>query len=408
MSALSDASTLPASLREPVDAVVIHSAPPEVSSIELLRAARAGASEPPVIMTSGSPAETLEALRAGAYYVTRTELDPEEVSVLLQRLTRAAAAAPLASVSPLESVASVLIGETAAMRSLRDAIRRLRANPTTAVLITGESGSGKDCVARALHEETGGGGPFIHLSSLATPEALLERELFGFEGAGESEPGLLEQAEGGTLYLDEITEMSAALQTKLLRFLQERAFRRVGADSDRSCQVRVVATTSRSLETAVREGLLRPELAYRLAVITLRVPPLRERRSDIPLLVQHFVCTLAAGGQSRIRAVTDAALRRMAEYSWPGNVRELCNVLEGAALLSDAEVLDEPHLMSLAEQRSGLDYRLPSQGIDFRDLEREVLAQALHLASGNQTRAATLLGMTRDQIRYRMAKFGMT
>ncbi|HET9954801.1 MAG TPA: sigma 54-interacting transcriptional regulator, partial [Polyangiaceae bacterium] len=218
---------------------------------------------------------------------------------------------------------------------------------------------------------------------------------------------LLEQAEHGTLFLGDICELSPALQTKLLRFVQERSFRRVGAATDIVSQARVIATSTRNLDDAVRDGLLRPEFAYRLAVVMLEVPPLRERKADIPLLVEHFVARKASQG-ARLHAVSEAAMKRLCEHSWPGNVRELFNVLEAAAVVNNAEVIDETQLPLLSAPRPVVDYRLPSQGIAFSELEREVLTQALRLAAGNQTRAASLLGLTRDQMRYRMAKFGLS
>ena len=395
-------------VRAGVDAVVIARPPEGVSSVRLLQQLLASAPELRVIMACSSTAEILEALNEGALYVTRLPVCPDELSILVRRALADERVRRLSSPPNGELEAPVLIGETNEIRGIRNAIKRLAQRPTTTVLILGESGSGKDTVARVLHAESNQGGPFVDLSGIGAPESTLEADLFGLEHGSEVRPGLLERADGGTLFLGEITDIPLPLQTKLLRFVQERAFRRVGAQTDSVSQARVVATSSRNLDSAVRDGVLRPELAYRLAVVTLEIPPLRDRRADISLLVEHFVSTLASKAGTPLRGVTEAALKRLVDHAWPGNVRELANVLESAALLTDAERLDLHHLPPLSGPRPGVDYRLPSQGIDFRELEREVLSQALRLASGNQTRAASLLGLTRDQIRYRMAKFGMS
>lgn len=398
------------SLRHGADAVVVARVPRDSEAVQLLHDMRSINGQPPVIMACASTSETLDALREGAYYVTRPPLSADEASILTRRAL-AGEDHPRRTLQsrPDGQDRSTLVGDSPELRTIRNAVQRLAARPTTTVLITGESGVGKTTIARLLHAESNQGGQFVDLSSLGSSETALEAELFGLEdGSPNGRPGLLERADGGTLFLGEITDIPLPLQTKLLRFVQERTFRRVGAAADLVSQARVVATSSRNLDAAVRDGLLRPEFAYRLAVVTLEVPPLRDRRADIPLLVNHIVGSLASRSGSPLRGVTEAAMKRLVEHSWPGNVRELANVLEAAALLSDIERLDVTHLPPLSGTRPSVDYRLPSQGIDFRELEREVLAQALRLASGNQTRAASLLGLTRDQIRYRMAKFGIS
>jgi two-component system, NtrC family, response regulator AtoC len=400
-------------LREGVDGVLISQLPTGFSSVELLQTILAFQRDLPVIMVCASTDETLEALREGAYYVTRAPLTRDEASILMGRaLAGEARTATPGPSSVAEPPPPALVGESAQICAIRAAITRLSGQATTAVLLTGESGVGKTTIARTLHAQTNPNGPIVDLSSvtggLAVSESQLEATLFGYEeGDGAASPGLIEQAEGGTLFLGEITEIPLPLQGKLSRFVEQRTFRRVGGTRDLVAQTRVVATSTRNLEAAVRDGLLRPEFAYRLVAVTLHVAPLRERRSDIPALVEHILAKLAASAGSEARGITEPAIRRLVEHSWPGNVRELENVLGAAVLLSNAERLDLAHLaLPLAPMK--IDFRLPSQGIDFRELERDVLAQALRLAGGNQTRAASLLGLTRDQIRYRMAKFGMT
>jgi two-component system, NtrC family, response regulator AtoC len=400
--------------RRGVDAVLLSQAVPDMSALELLEELKTIDAAPPVIVISAPADEAPRALRAGAYYTIRPPVSAEEVSLLLRRALEATSALRRARSSqpPQDpAFAPQLVGETPAIRAIKQTIERLSSSPATSVLVTGESGSGKDTVARAIHVATNPAGPFVYLSPSALPESLLEAELFGVEAGAspqtEARPGLLERAEGGTLFLDEIADMPASLQSKLLRFVEDKTFRRLGAVTERVSEARVIAATHRELELSANRGALRSELLYRLAVVTIDVPPLRERRPDIPLLARHFVGLLARRLGKPPRTLTDAAMKMLVEHCWPGNVRELANVLERAALLNEASVIDAGHLALSPAKASNVEYRLPPQGIDFRELEREVVTQALRMSRGNQTRAALLLGMTRDQIRYRMAKFGM-
>ncbi|HEV8247398.1 MAG TPA: sigma-54 dependent transcriptional regulator, partial [Polyangiaceae bacterium] len=394
------------------DAVLLSYSLDTREAVDVIRELRAIDAAAPLIVLSAPAEQGIEALRAGAFYVTRPPVSADEVSLLTKRALESTSGLrrSRSNVSP-DVAEPVLVGETSAMRAIKDTIRRLRGSPATTVLITGESGSGKDVLARVIHNESNRGGPFVYVSPSALPELSLEAELFGVEPSPSSpqgQPGLLERADSGTLFLDEIADMPLSVQSKLLRFLQEKAFRRVGGVSDRVSEARVIAASSRDLQAAVRDGTLRSELLYRLAVVTLEVPPLRERLPDIPLLVRHILAGLSTRLGRLLRGVSDSAMKLLVEQSWPGNVRELANVLERAALLGETDVIEVSQLSIQAGRPSGVDYRLPSQGIDFRELEREVVLQALRHARGNQTRAASLLGMTRDQIRYRMAKFGMT
>jgi two-component system, NtrC family, response regulator AtoC len=402
------------SFRQGADAVLLARQLRDGAALDVIRELRAIDPVAPIIVLSAPAEEALDALRAGAFYVTRPPLSVDEIALLTRRALEASSGlrkSRARGAAQLETAEPVLIGETTAMRAIKDTIRRLRGSPSTTVLITGESGSGKDTVARVIHFESNRGGPFVYVSPSALPEQSLEAELFGVEPSASSpqgQPGLLERADGGTVFLDEIADMPLAVQSKLLRFLQEKAFRRVGGVADRVSDARVIAASSRDLQAAAREGLLRSELLYRLAVVTLEVPSLRERLPDVPLLVRHILSGLSNRLGRQLRGVSDNAMKMLVEHGWPGNVRELANVLERAALVGEAEVIEVAHLSIQAGRPSSVDYRLPSQGIDFRELEREVVLQALRHARGNQTRAASLLGMTRDQIRYRMAKFGMS
>ncbi|HEY8946234.1 MAG TPA: sigma 54-interacting transcriptional regulator, partial [Polyangiaceae bacterium] len=262
-------------VRQALDALIISRSPNGTTAIQLLREVQGVDADLPVIMACSSTDETLQALNDGALYVARSPINADEIAILVRRaLNGEERVRRLSSPPNGELIRPVLVGETPDIRGIRNAVRRLSARPTTTVLILGESGAGKDTVARLLHSETNQGGLFVDLTGLASSESSLEVELFGSE-ANPLRPGLLERADGGTLFLGEITDVPLSVQTKLLRFVQERTFRRVGAQDDVVSQARVVATSSRNLDAAVRDGLLRPELAYRLAVVTLEIPPLR-------------------------------------------------------------------------------------------------------------------------------------
>jgi transcriptional regulator with GAF, ATPase, and Fis domain len=281
------------------------------------------------------------------------------------------------------------------------------------VLLTGESGTGKDLAAKIIHYSSDRAArPFMNITCSALPETLLESELFGhergaFTGADRQKRGLLESADGGTVFLDEIGEMQPLLQAKLLRFLEERAFKRVGGASDIGVNVRVIAATNRDLEEEVRRGRFREDLYYRLNVMPILMPPLRQRVEDIPLLSAYYVDSFNTEFKKRIRRIAPAAVDRLKAYPWPGNVRELRNAVERAMLLAEGEELTVDHFPLLQKRAGDLSesVELPPAGIDLEQLERSLVVQALQRSGWNQTRAATLLGLNRDQIRYRIEKF---
>jgi transcriptional regulator with PAS, ATPase and Fis domain len=304
------------------------------------------------------------------------------------------------------------------MRQVKRLIQQFAMSPTSTVLITGETGVGKDVAARTLHALSArAAGPFMNITCSALPDALLESELFGhergaFTDARQSRRGLLEQADGGTVFLDEIGDMALGLQAKLLRFLEEKAFRRVGGHIDIRPNVRVIAATHRSLQESVRRGEFREDLYYRLAVLSVTVPPVRERDGDVELLSKFLIDHYNTEFHKDVRGISPRALNALNAHAWPGNVRELKNVIERAVLLSRGPMLDVDDIGSLNREqesrgRTVHGIRLPAAGLDLQDLEVELVVQALERTGGNQTRAAALLGLNRDQIRYRMAKFGL-
>ena len=293
-----------------------------------------------------------------------------------------------------------------------------RVAPTRAtVLLCGESGVGKDLIARAIHYHSPRRDrPFVKINCTAIPENLMESELFGYEkgaftGAVRTKPGKFEQADTGTVFLDEIGDVPAAMQVKLLRILQEREFERLGSNKTRHIDVRVMAATNSDLRAALEQGTFREDLYYRLNVVPLNIPSLRERKEDIPFLAEHFVRKLAPEiRQPRVERITEAAIAKLMGYHWPGNVRELENVIERSLVLCSGEVLEpedirlETTLRARPTQNSG--GFLP-EGMTLDEYEQAVIREALRRADGNKSQAARLLGLTRNALRYRLSQMGM-
>jgi len=311
-----------------------------------------------------------------------------------------------------------LIGKSKAMRAVYDLVEKV-ADSRVNVLITGESGTGKEMVARAIHfSSERAGEDFVPINCGAIPENLLESELFGhekgsFTGAVQKKEGLFEVAAGGTLFLDEIGELPPMMQVKLLRVLQEREIRRVGGTKNIPVDVRVIAATNKDLESEVAEGRFREDLFYRLNVIRIDLPPLRQRREDIPLLINHFFEKYTG---KPMPPVDDAAMRHLLDYAWPGNIRELENVVERCTVLGTAdgpltcEALP-PQMLNAGRVRSGGLTDIPETGLDLEqylaDIEKEILLKALDRTGGVRKKAAELLGISFRSIRYRLAKFGL-
>jgi transcriptional regulator with PAS, ATPase and Fis domain len=252
----------------------------------------------------------------------------------------------------------------------------------------------------------------VNITCSALPEQLLESELFGhergaFTDARQQKRGLFETADGGTVFLDEIGEMTHGLQAKLLRFLEEKTFKRVGGLADIRVDVRVIAATHRNLEEEVKAGKFREDLFYRLQVMPVHLPPLRERRGDIPVLVQHFIDQYNREFRKRVQGVSPGALAVLEQYRWPGNIRELRNAIERAMLLTDRNELGPEDFSTLSKSGMAATFRLPPEGVNLDEVERQLVVQALDRAHGNQTHAGQLLGINRDQVRYRIEKFGL-
>jgi transcriptional regulator with GAF, ATPase, and Fis domain len=308
-----------------------------------------------------------------------------------------------------------IVGTSRAVAATRELLRKVARSPASTILITGENGTGKDLAARIVHDRSErAAAPFMNITCSALAESLLESELFGhergaFTDAHRQKKGLLELADGGSVFLDEIGEMSLALQAKLLRFLEEKAFKRVGGSQDIRVDVRVIAATHRDLDKMVERGAFREDLYYRLRVLPVELPPLRERQGDIPHLVRFFLEQFQREFNKDVREVDAGVFAELEAYAWPGNVRELRNAVERAVLLAEGPVLHASDFRGLAPRQERLDpARLPPAGLSFEALERGLVTQALERAGWNKTKAAKLLGMPRDWLRYRIEKFGLS
>ena len=407
-----------------VDLVLLDYKLPDEDGLTVLRKLRELDPDTLVIMLTAHKGVEMVvvAMKAGAFDYATKPFDLDDVAV---RVSHALETTRLRrelrtlkdSLSRPFGLGSI-IGESEGMQRLKALVRRVATSPSSTVLLTGESGTGKDLIAKVIHYVSDRASrPFINITSSAMPEHLLESEMFGhergaFTDARQQKRGLLEQADEGTVFLDEIGEMVPALQSKLLRFLEEKTFRRVGGSADIHVDVRVIAATNRNLEEQVRSGKFREDLYYRLNVLRVEVAPLRERIEDLPLLAQHFVEMFAREFKRPVRGLSVAAEAALRAYRWPGNVRELRNLIERAVLLSEAGILGPADFDSLHTSRLDIaaappGVALPAEGLNLEDVEKDLVIQALERAHGNQTRAAALLGLHRDQIRYRIEKFGL-
>ncbi len=406
----------------PFDVIVTDLSMPDGSGMDVLRAARERDDATQVILITAyaTTEQAVEAMRLGAYdYIQKPFKNHELLGTIEKALEKRAIVKENASLRVRVHEAQrtgELIGKYPPMLRIMELVRKVSKAPTS-VLVTGESGTGKEIVARSLHELSDRNArSFIVVNCGALPENLMESELFGhekgaFTGAVSKKEGLVRAADGGTLFLDEIGELPLALQVKLLRVLQERKVRAVGADEELAVDVRVVAATNRDLEAEVEAGRFRQDLFFRLNVIRVRLPPLRERREDIPLFAERL---LQKHGllQGKKLTISPEALRRLVSLPYPGNVRELENIIEHAVTLASGHVIEledlPEHIGSVVSTPQST---LPEEGLDLdahlQTIEESLLSAALERTSGNRTEAAKLLRMSFRSFRYRLAKYGM-
>ncbi len=404
---------------QPVDVLLTDLRMPGDDGLKLLR--RAGSlSNPPVsiMMTAyGSIENAVEAMKAGAYHYVTKPVNLDELELVIGRAlkSRQIEAENVNLHEQLDQKFGLenLIGQSPAMLQMFDIIRQVA--PTRAsVLITGETGTGKELVAHAVHNlSPRKAGPFVAVHAAALPTTLLESELFGhekgaFTGAVERRAGRFEMADGGTIFLDEVGELEPAMQVKLLRVLEERQFERVGGNKTLEVDVRLVAATNRDLKKMVAEGKFRDDLFYRLSVVTVNLPPLRERRDDVPLLVTAFNRQYSQENNTPVREITQEAVNLLMAYDWPGNVRELRNAIEQMVVLARGDrltVRDIPAAIRSGADLTKISVVRPGVTMTVEEAERQLIIQALKETDGNRTKAADKIGMSRRTLHRKLKEY---
>lgn len=408
--------------QKPFDGCLIDLRMPGMDGLELIRWIRQEGFRMPIVMVSahGEITDAVEALKHGAQDYIVKPFNPEEVVIKLKRLVEAQNFRNIQETEERLPQDHAFIGESVQIQRIKSMISRI-ALTNSSVLVTGESGTGKEVIARTIHEQSPlSAGPFVAINIGGVPENLLESELFGYEkgaftGAVSRKTGMFELASGGTLFLDEIGEMPSSLQVKILRVLQERTITRLGGTQPIPINARIVCATNRTLEDMVREGSFREDLFYRLNVVRIHVPPLRERKEDIPLLVSWILKKLNSRMGRQFTGLTPEAMEKLKEYRFHGNIRELENILERAAIFTDGSIIGEDELdlranelePSFREENSCGGLVFGDEAVSLKDIEKQAIERALRRWEGNRTKAADELGITRRTLINKIAEFGL-
>jgi len=397
---------------------------PGIDGLEVLAKVKEIDSEIIVVMVTalGVLETAVKAMRLGAYDYINKPFNLDELSIIVKKALETRQlrkeVAHLRSTQESKFGINNIIGHSRHMKQVLEMVRKVAKSDASTVLIQGESGTGKELIARAIHMESARKDqPFMAINCAAVPETLLESELMGhekgaFTDAKTQKRGLFEISDGGTIFLDEIGDMEMGMQAKLLRVLEERTFRRVGGTKEIPVDVRIVSATNQELLKKIEEKTFRNDLYYRLQVIPIYLPALRERREDIMPLVEFFIKFYNKEFGKSVTGVSKMAQKFLEEYDWPGNVRELRNIIERAIILENEETLMLEHLPRELISKTGdvmagpMNLRIPPEGIDIEDVERELIRQSLEIADGNQSKAAKMLTLGIDAFRYRMKKFG--
>ncbi len=390
-------------LRDLPDLIILDMRLPDQHGLEVLKEVKNRHPEIAVVVLTGygEIGEAVEAIKLGAEHYLQKPVDLEELLTIVER---ALDTGKLRQRQLLQQTEYPIIGRSRHIQGLIHMIHLLANNPNTTVLIEGETGTGKELVARNIHLlSSRKNRPFVDVNCAAIPETIFEAELFGYDAgaftdAKTTKKGLFEIAEGGTLFLDEVSELPLTVQAKLLRVLETRMFRRVGGTRDIRVDVRVIAATNRDLSECVRSGSFREDLYYRLNVMPLRIPPLRERPEDIPMLVEYFLEQLSKSMNKALKPVDSRTMDTLISYPWPGNVRELRNVLERAAILSQDGILRIPEL-------TGSIYR--EEPLSLREMEKEHIKRVLEFTGNNRSKAARILGISRSTLNEKIKQYSL-
>jgi len=397
-----------------VNIIILDYRLPGMDGIEMLRwLKQEGIKVPTVMLTAyGTIEKAVEAMKLGAYHYLIKPVDPELlINVINEAINKYSLYAQDVLSTQLQHNFPEIIGKSKAMEEIfyiMDMVSETNAN----VLITGETGTGKELVARAIHRKsTRSSKPFIIVDCTTIPENLIESELFGhekgaFTGATDKKIGLMEFADGGTVFLDEVGELPMSLQKKFLRFLQEKEFQRIGGTSRIKVDVRIISATNRNLEKDVKESVFREDLYWRLNVVRINLPPLKERKDDIALLVNHFLKKSAKENNKPIPQLEPEVMDALISYDWPGNVRELANVIERAIVLSSSGIISMKYLPKRIQEKTG--WAIPAENsFNLIELEKSIILKALNSTGWNQTKAAEILGISRKQLRTKMKHLGL-